>query len=327
MTMSAPATKADLRARMRTMYDALDAAIAPIPPFAMLIPGVNGAWSVKDTLAHLAYWDWSVVAYLDYARAGGAPNPAGTGGDDDIWNARCFTAQRARTLEDVFADCYRARHAIFRAVDALPDDALFDADRFAWRKGSPLWESLDETEDGHYPEHIAQINQWRSDHLAAPTTRAGVLWWMEDWHTALHTLVDAVPPGWLPVPGVNGEWSIKDAVAHLSYWLDALLERLNGAREGTAPAITNVTDAEIDRRNADCLAQSQQRRTNDVLMEYDAAYARVVEAVHALPEDALFDAHRFPWTNGRPLVGYIGGNTWEHYPEHVTQIRRWLATR
>jgi hypothetical protein len=325
--MGAPTSKMDLLARMQTMCDALDAAIAPIPPFLMVAPGVNGAWSVKDTLAHLAYWDWSVVPYLDYALTGGAPNPAGTGRDDDIWNARCFAAHRARTLDDVLADLYGARLATLRAVDALPEEALFDAGRFAWRKGSPLWESLDETEDGHYPEHIAQVEHWRAIHVTQPTTRADVLWWVDDWHAALHTLVDAVPPGYLPVPGVNAEWSIKDEVAHLAYWLDALLTRLNGAREGSEPAVTNLTDAEIDRRNAECLAASQRQRTDDVLTEYDAAYARVVEAIEAIPEDALFDPQRFAWANGRPLVAYIAGNMWEHYPEHVTQIRRWLAAR
>lgn len=325
--MAAPTTKADLLARMHATYDALDAAIAPIPPFLGVTPGVNGAWSEKDTLAHLAYWDRSVVAYLDDALAGSAPNPAGIGGDDDIWNARCFAAHRARTLDDVLADLYGARFAVLHAADALPEDALFDASRYAWRKGSPLWESLDETEDGHYPEHIAQIIRWRDAHVTQPTTCADILWWVGDWHGALHTLVDAVPPGYLPVPGVNAEWSIKDEVAHLAYWLDALLTRLNGARGGSEPAITNVTDAEIDRRNAECLAKSQQRRTNDVLADYDAVYARVVEAIATLPEDALFDPQRFAWTNGNPLVGYIAANTWEHYPEHVTQIRRWLAAR
>ncbi len=118
--MAAPTTKADLLARMHATYDALDAAIAPIPPFLMMTPGVNGAWSVKDTLAHLAYWDWSIVPYLDYALTLRAPNPAGTGGDDDIWNARCFAAHRARTLDDVLIDLYRARFAVLRAVDALP---------------------------------------------------------------------------------------------------------------------------------------------------------------------------------------------------------------
>ena len=46
-----------------------------------------------------------------------------------------------------------------------------------------------------------------------------------------------------------------------------------------------------------------------------------------LPDDALFDAHCFPWTDGKPLAVAIAGDTYEHYPEHIRNIQRWRAVR
>ncbi|MDQ6832411.1 MAG: ClbS/DfsB family four-helix bundle protein, partial [Chloroflexota bacterium] len=63
--MAAPTTKAELLEQVRAMYAALDEVIAPILPAQMCMPGVNGAWSVKDELAHLTFWHRNLLARLD----------------------------------------------------------------------------------------------------------------------------------------------------------------------------------------------------------------------------------------------------------------------
>src|ERR1700710_201052 len=103
--MADPTTKAELIEQIHAHYAALDAATAPILAAQMSVPGVNGAWSVKDTIAHLTFWHQNLLARLQSA----ATNPhvsARTEIDDDVWNLRCFVANRDRALDDVMADLW-----------------------------------------------------------------------------------------------------------------------------------------------------------------------------------------------------------------------------
>ena len=51
-----PADKAALLAMIQAGYEQLEVLLATLSPEQMTIPGVNGSWSVKDNLAHLAAW-------------------------------------------------------------------------------------------------------------------------------------------------------------------------------------------------------------------------------------------------------------------------------
>ena len=42
----------------------------------------------------------------------------------------------------------------------VPEDELFDPDRFEWRKGRPLLWMIGGNTFGHYQEHIDWINEW-----------------------------------------------------------------------------------------------------------------------------------------------------------------------
>src|SRR3954452_11093446 len=101
-TMADPTTKADLLAQVQARFDALDTATAPILPAQMTVPGVNGAWSATDLLAHLTFWHHNLLARFEGVATG--QGPTRTEMDDEAWNRRCFLASRGRAPEDVTAD-------------------------------------------------------------------------------------------------------------------------------------------------------------------------------------------------------------------------------
>src|SRR5262249_52972446 len=153
-----------LLARISAGYAALETAIAPLLPAQMVQPGVNGVWSVKDELAHLAFWHHNLIGRIACATTG--VTGGGSNLDDDFWNARCFVANRDRVLGDILAELWRTQHAIVRAVETLPDTLLFAAGAH----GGALWEAVDDSVAGHYPEHIEHIERWRAQHVTPPTT-------------------------------------------------------------------------------------------------------------------------------------------------------------
>lgn len=322
--MADPTTKAELLAQVRAMYAALDGAIAPILPAQMCVPGVNGAWSVKDTLAHLTFWHRNLLARFRGIAAGQQVS-ASTAIDDDAWNLRCFVANRDRALDDMLADLWRTQQAIVDAIETLPESLLFTAGPH----GAALWEAVDSTVLGHYPEHIAQIDQWRARHVTAPTMKSDLLARIADSWAAWAATIDAAPPRELTLPDLHGGWSIKDEVAHITFWEGRALTVLRAALAGAEPPDSPLADGEdkFAAINAEVFAASRQRGLDDVLAEMERTHAALVDAVDQLLEDALFDARRFPWAGGESLAAAVAGDSYDHYPEHTRNIQHWRAVR
>lgn len=321
--MAAPTSKAELQERLRVQFAALDAAIEPILPALMDVPGVNGAWSVKDELAHLTFWNRNLLAHVHGVTTNQSPND--TAIDDQTWNRRCFDANRARALDDVRADLWRTQQAILDAMDILPEATFFNSGAY----GNSLLQAANGSILSHYPEHIAQIERWRDQHVTPPTMKSDLLYRLADGYAALTATLDAVPPREMALTDLHGGWSIKDEVAHLIFWEARVLTILRAALVGEAPPHPPFVgdDEKIARMNAEIFAASCQRDLDDVLADLDHTHTAIVRAVESLPDEDLFDAGHFAWTSGASLIVAIAGNTYEHYPEHIRNIQRWRAVR
>ena len=131
------------------------------------------------------------------------------------------------------------------------------------------------------------------------------------------------------MPGADGGWSVKDHLAHLTTWeagIAALLRRQpRSAAMGLDDAIVRQNDeagvnAIIDRRNKD-------RALPDVLADFEQAHRDLRAALDQLAFDDLLKtySHYQPDEpgagNGRPILAWIAGNTYEHYAEHENWIR------
>lgn len=321
--MADPTTKAELVERVRAMYAALDEATAPILPTQMDVPGVNGAWSVKDEIAHLTFWHRNLLARLHGAVT--SQPPSDTALDDDTWNRRAFDANCRRVPDDVLADLWRTQQAVLDAIEALPETIFFTAGAH----GGALLESADGAILGHYPEHIEQIERWRDRHVTPPTMKSDLLYRIADGYAAWAATINASPPRELTLPDLHGGWSIKDEVAHVTFWEARVLAILHAALTVEDPPHRPGADSaeKIEALNAEVFAASQQHGLDDVLADLERTHAAFVRAVEELPDDALFDPHRFPWAGGEPLMAVIAGDTYEHYPEHIRNIQRWRAVR
>jgi hypothetical protein len=66
-------TKAQLVERLQTERRRLEQNLARLTAEQMVQPGVVGAWSTKDVLAHLAAWEALCLSWLDTSQQGGTP--------------------------------------------------------------------------------------------------------------------------------------------------------------------------------------------------------------------------------------------------------------
>ena len=122
----------------------------------------------------------------------------------------------------------------------------------------------------------------------------------------------------------NG-WSVKDHLAHVRAWEQSLLALLEGRDRNVAIGVDSAANLDIEAINALIQQQSQQQPLEEVLLTLRQSHAQVVAAVERLSDADLFKPYSAyqPTVPERsePVIGWIIGNTYEHYAEHTEWIK------
>ena len=115
---------------------------------------MQGRWSVKDMLGHIAGWHREMVPALERLAHGEKPTPEGVDySDPDPWNARFVEARQGMTPVQVEADLEDSFAAFRQALLLVPEPRRRPA-RTAGRIAH-------EAGIDHYRHHAAQIRAWR----------------------------------------------------------------------------------------------------------------------------------------------------------------------
>jgi len=145
-------------------------------------------------------------------------------------------------------------------------------------------------------------------------------------HAALEEILTRLDETLMTTAGVNGNWSIKDIMAHITSWHQRLLAWLRAASRNEEPAISGPdSDEEMDRLNEQFYEENKSRSLDDVLADFHTSYLQILDMVQTLDNEDLTNPHRFAWTKGNPLWYLVAGDTYEHYLEHSQPIKVWLA--
>jgi hypothetical protein len=115
-------------------------------------------------------------------------------------------------------------------------------------------------------------------------------------------------------PGVTGDWSVKDILAHVNTWEEETLKYLPVVVEGGRPP-RYVTYGGIDAFNAQITQQKRDLSLADVRRRLDETHRRLVDFIQSAPQDQLTRETRFRRR--------LRLDTYGHYPEHAEAIRAW----
>jgi hypothetical protein len=116
-------------------------------------------------------------------------------------------------------------------------------------------------------------------------------------------------------PGVTGDWSVRDILAHVSTWEEEALMHLPLILEGGTPPRYSVTYGGIDAFNARMTEQKASLSLAAVRRQLDETHRRLVDLVRRTPEDQLSRESRF---RRRLRLDSYG-----HYPQHAEAIWQW----
>ncbi|MDQ3855915.1 MAG: maleylpyruvate isomerase N-terminal domain-containing protein [Chloroflexota bacterium] len=118
----------------------------------------------------------------------------------------------------------------------------------------------------------------------------------------------------LQEPGVTGDWSVKDVLAHVSIWEEEALKYLPLIIEGGRPP-RYATVGGIDAFNARMIQEKRGLSVIEVRRQLDETHARLRAFVRAAPAGQL--------TRETRARRRLRLDTYGHYPEHTAAIRSW----
>lgn len=146
------------------------------------------------------------------------------------------------------------------------------------------------------------------------------------------TLLAKIPPALLEKPGVEGQWSIKDIMAHIAYYERWLAGFLEAGMRGEEISLSDFDKLEMHTRNEQIYLLYRHRPLEEVLEDARQSYSRLVKAVMALNDEDFNPGSRFEkpiaavWGEVFPLDECIGGDSFDHYTDHIPDIQNWLET-
>jgi hypothetical protein len=128
-------------------------------------PGAVGVWSVKDVLAHIAFWERYALRIVKAARCGEEPEFDAEDSTESR-NASVVAQYYLAPMGAVIASWNSAREDLLEQIAGLSEADLNDPERFPWSEGLPLLTRIAANSYKHEQEHIEQIRSWMKQHAS-----------------------------------------------------------------------------------------------------------------------------------------------------------------
>jgi hypothetical protein len=116
-------------------------------------------------------------------------------------------------------------------------------------------------------------------------------------------------------PGVTGDWSVKDILAHVSWWEEEALKHLPHILEGGRPPRYSVVYGGIDAFNAQMTELKRGFTLAEVRRQAEETHLRLTAYLQGVAEEPFNSETRFRRR--------LRLDTYRHYPIHTQAIQAW----
>ncbi len=143
-------------------------------------------------------------------------------------------------------------------------------------------------------------------------------------HEQWQTLLAQISEERMVQPGVAGEWSVKDIIAHVM-WYERETVGILQQRAFVGSPLWNVS---LEERNAAMVAENHNRSLEEMRLEAQQVFEQLIQAIQKLSEADLNDAsslHDIP-PNWLPWQ-VIASNSYEHYHQHTPSLSAWIEAK
>lgn len=158
--------------------------------------------------------------------------------------------------------------------------------------------------------------------MAEQFDKAQMLADMRAGYAALEALLAPLTEQQLTASTQEGEWSVKDHIAHLSAWQKRTTHLLQAVKDDielpdSTPAMMEEDINEI------YYQQSRDLSLQQVRDEFRSSFQQLLETTQSMTDEQL--TRLIAWLDNRPVWGWIPGNSYDHYAEHIPWMQEELA--
>lgn len=140
--------------RLNTAWQGFAESYAGLSEAQLMEPGVTGAWSVRDIIAHVTTWEEEALKHLpDILEGRRPPRYSVTYGGIDAFNALMTTKKASLCLSEVFRQQDETHQRVIDVIERAPEVQLTGGTRFRRRLRLDTY--------SHYPKHANAIRRWR----------------------------------------------------------------------------------------------------------------------------------------------------------------------
>lgn len=153
-------SKAAILNQIAIEFELFETTLARIPHERMSEARAIEAWSVKDVIAHLTYWNHDFIREVEAADRGESLEGLRDLRSDDVINAEVVAQSAAQSPEAVIAAFEHSFQDIVSLIDQLDDAALDDHSALSGRLHGSFTEFIKSYVTDHWSEHRQDIERW-----------------------------------------------------------------------------------------------------------------------------------------------------------------------
>ena len=137
--------------------------------------------------------------------------------------------------------------------------------------------------------------------------------------------LDALPDEALLQPGVTGDWSIRDLLAHLTVWEAELVTALMRLQQGKKPDRLLHALADRDAYNAARFLENKDRDLDRIFDDLQGVRAQLEQWLESFSDRALNNPQRYKSLAGQPLWELIARVIFQHEETHLPAVEAFAA--
>ena len=162
--------------------------------------------------------------------------------------------------------------------------------------------------------------------MPRPQTKSQILTESRKEYEALERFLSSLSPEEMLEPGMLGEWSVKDVLAHLYEWEQMVLGWLAAGQSGETPHVPaeGYKWSQLPALNDEIREKHSARSLDEMMKMYHESYKQIMETIDNLSEETLFIPGLYPWMNKNTLAAYFVSCTSSHYRWARVEIRKGL---
>ncbi|HMB23722.1 MAG TPA: ClbS/DfsB family four-helix bundle protein [Anaerolineales bacterium] len=146
---------------------------------------------------------------------------------------------------------------------------------------------------------------------------------------ALEQLLAGLSLAQMTQPGIVGEWSVKDVLAHLLEWQCMVLKWHTAGLQGKVIPIPaeGLNWSQIPQLNQRIYETYRDTPLADIQKEFKSLHKKTLSTIQSLSDEELFTRGHYAWTRNNTLGTYFVSCTSSHYNWARTNIKKGMKAK